>query len=172
MQSLYAPWRYAYLVGEKPTGGCFFCDAVAGPEDESSLLVYRGRESFVILNRYPYANGHVMVVPNGHVGMLSSAPHSTRSEIIDLAAAAETALRELYRADGVNLGMNLGKAAGAGVESHFHLHVVPRWEGDTNFMAVTAGTRIIAEELSNSRGRLRTALLARLGPEPGRAGSP
>ena len=162
MKSLLTPWRYDYLVREKPPGECIFCRALAHAGDEESLLVYRGRHNFVILNLYPYANGHLMIVPNDHVASPSDSTSAQRSELIDLASACEAALRDEYRADGVNLGMNLGRAAGAGIEAHYHLHVVPRWEGDTNFMAVTADTRIIPEEPSVTRARVRQALDRRL----------
>lgn len=163
MKSLLSPWRYAYLVQERPAGECVFCHALAHADDEGTLVVHRGRDNFVILNLYPYTNGHLMVVPNHHVSSPSESSPEQRSELIDLAAACESALRDTYRADGVNLGMNLGRAAGAGIEAHYHLHVVPRWEGDTNFMAVTADTRIIPEDLQVSKSRVRAALEKRLG---------
>ncbi|HKY32031.1 MAG TPA: HIT domain-containing protein [Candidatus Polarisedimenticolia bacterium] len=161
MKSLLTPWRYSYLVQEKPAG-CVFCLALSRQDDESSLIVHRGTRTFVILNLFPYANGHLMIVPNDHLASPAESEPAQRWEMIDLAAACEAALRDAYRADGVNLGMNLGKAAGAGIESHYHLHVVPRWEGDTNFMAVTADTRIIPEELQRTRQKVRDALARRL----------
>ena len=167
MKSLLTPWRYAYLVEDKSAGECIFCRALArARDDDSSLIVYRGAHNFVILNLYPYSNGHMMIVPNRHVASPSQCAPAHRAELIDLAAVCELALRETYKADGINMGMNLGRAAGAGIEEHYHLHVVPRWQGDTNFMAVTADTRIIPEELTRTRERLRRALLDRLGPEP------
>ena len=171
MKSLFTPWRYSYLVQEKTQDNrCIFCEALARTDDESSLVVYRGLHNFIILNLYPYSNGHVMIVPNAHLAFPSSSSAEQRSEMIDLATACESALRESYRADGVNMGMNLGRAAGAGIEAHYHLHVLPRWEGDTNFMAVTAETRIIPEDLLLTRDRLRAALRARLGPAAGAPG--
>ena len=163
MKSLLSPWRYAYLVQDRPAGECVFCHALAHAGEDASLIVHRGRHNFVILNLYPYTNGHLMVVPNEHVASPSDSSAAQRAELIDLASACEAALRDAYRADGVNLGMNLGRAAGAGIEEHYHLHVVPRWEGDTNFMAVTADTRIIPEDLQVSKGRVRDALARRLG---------
>src|SRR5678815_438622 len=149
MNSLFTPWRYSYLVQEKPPAGeCVFCLALANDNDEKSLVVYRGRHNFIILNLYPYTNGHVMIVPNAHVDSPSASLPEHRAELFDLATACETALREVYGAEGVNMGMNLGRAAGAGVAAHYHMHVLPRWEGDTNFMAVTAQTRIIPEAVS------------------------
>ncbi|MGH9867723.1 MAG: HIT family protein [Candidatus Polarisedimenticolia bacterium] len=166
MKSLLSPWRYSYLVQERPAAECIFCDALAHADDHESLIVHRGRENFVILNLYPYTNGHLMVVPNTHVAAPSSSTPSQRAELMELASACEAALRAAYRADGVNLGMNLGRAAGAGIEAHYHLHVVPRWEGDTNFMAVTAETRIIPESLQVSKARVKEALV-RLLAAPG-----
>jgi len=167
MKSLLSPWRYAYLVQERPAGACIFCDAFAHADDDESLIVHRGRENFVILNLYPYTNGHLMVVPNTHVASPSGSTPAQRAELIELASACEAALRDAYHADGVNLGMNLGRAAGAGIDSHYHLHVVPRWEGDTNFMAVTADTRIIPESLQVSKVRVKEALTRLLTPPGG-----
>jgi len=167
MKSLLSPWRYAYLVQDRPAGECVFCHALAHADEDASLIVHRGRHNFVILNLYPYTNGHLMVVPNDHVASPSDSGAAQRAELMDLASACEAALRDAYRADGVNLGMNLGKAAGAGIEAHYHMHVVPRWEGDTNFMAVTADTRIIPEDLQVSKGRVRDALARRLGAPSG-----
>ena len=158
MQSLFAPWRYSYLIEARTKGDCVFCAALGRPDDDASLIVHRGAHNFIILNLYPYTNGHVMIVPNNHVASPSLSTPEQRSELIELASDTEVALRAAYQADGINFGMNLGKAAGAGVEAHYHLHVLPRWEGDTNFMAVTAQTRIIPESLSTTRDKLREAL--------------
>ena len=166
MKSLFAPWRYSYLVAEKTSVVCIFCQPPAAPDAAASLLVYQARHNFVILNRFPYSNGHVMVVPNSHLASLFQASSAVRAEMFDLAAACERVLREQYKADGINLGMNLGRAAGAGIDAHYHLHIVPRWEGDTNFMAVSADTRVIPEELPRTQSRIRVALLELLGVEP------
>lgn len=172
MDSLFAPWRYPYLVSEKSAGGCVFCAALRGEGIEENLVVYRARLNFVILNLYPYNNGHLMIVPNDHVPSPASSSPEQRAEMTELAVAVEEILRETHCPDGFNLGMNLGRAAGAGIEQHYHLHIVPRWSGDTNFMAVTAGTRVIPEDLISLQQRLRTRFVARLGPdsapEPGR----
>jgi len=165
MKSLLAPWRYAYLVRDKPPVDCIFCDALAHADDQDSLVVYRARHTFIILNLYPYTNGHLMIVPNDHASSPSGSTPAQRAELFELATACETALRRTYNADGVNMGMNLGRAAGAGIEQHYHMHVLPRWEGDTNFLAVTAETRIIPEELSTTRTRLREAIVAILGSD-------
>ncbi|HEY3175701.1 MAG TPA: HIT domain-containing protein [Candidatus Polarisedimenticolia bacterium] len=169
MESLFAPWRYSYLVEARAQGECIFCAARARADEAGSLLLYQGAHNFVILNLYPYTNGHMLVVPNGHVASPSLSAPEARAEMMDLATACETALRDTYSCDGINMGMNIGKAAGAGIQDHYHLHVLPRWEGDTNFMAVTARTRIIPEELAVTRDRLRRALDELLGP--GRGGS-
>ncbi len=170
MQSLFAPWRYSYLVQEPPpVVECIFCNALAHPDADDSLIVYTGEHNFIILNLYPYNNGHLMIVPKRHVASLSESLPAARAEMIDLATVCETALRDTYRPDGINVGMNIGQAAGAGIEAHYHLHLVPRWAGDTNFMTVTAETRVIPEPLSETRIRVKQALEAQLGRE-GHAG--
>jgi ATP adenylyltransferase len=133
---------------------CIFCEAAASTEEEDSLVVYRGKKVFVILNRYPYTNGHVMVAPYRHDGALSASDPETLSELVQTLARAEQILTTTYHTDGLNVGLNLGAAAGAGVTGHYHVHVVPRWKGDTNFMSVTGGVRVVPEELSVTRQRL------------------
>lgn len=152
---LFAPWRYEYLVSDKTGGNCFFCEAASSEDDRESLVVHRGRKVFVILNRYPYTNGHVMVAPCAHEGRLSQSPEDTRAEIIETVALAERILTEAYRTDGLNVGINLGSAAGAGVADHYHVHVVPRWSGDTNFMTVAGDVRVVPEEPAATLARLR-----------------
>ncbi|HEY3123212.1 MAG TPA: HIT domain-containing protein [Thermoanaerobaculia bacterium] len=151
---LFAPWRYEYLVADK-TGGCIFCEAAASDDEGESLVVFRGERVFVILNRYPYTNGHVMVAPYSHDAWLSSSDSETLQELIETIARAERILVAAYHTDGLNVGINFGAAAGAGVAGHYHVHVVPRWKGDTNFMTVTAGMRVVPEELSATLARLR-----------------
>ena len=136
------------------SGPCIFCVAAAEPDEDKSLVVFRGRLVFVLLNRYPYTNGHVMVAPYSHDKNLSASDSETRVELIDTVARAEDVLTEAYHTDGLNIGINLGSAAGAGVADHYHVHVVPRWKGDTNFMTVAAGVRVVPEELSTTRRRL------------------
>ena len=136
------------------SGPCIFCVAAAEPDEDKSLVVFRGRRVFVLLNRYPYTNGHVMVAPYSHDKNLSASDSETRVELIDTVARAEDVLTEAYHTDGLNIGINLGSAAGAGVADHYHVHVVPRWKGDTNFMTVAAGVRVVPEELSTTRRRL------------------
>ena len=155
---LFAPWRYEYLVSAKP-GGCLFCDAAASGDAEASLVVHRGKKVFVLLNRYPYTNGHVMVAPYAHEAWLSDSNEETLNELVRTVALAEKILVREYHTDGLNVGINFGAAAGAGVSGHYHVHVVPRWSGDTNFMTVAADVRVVPEELGATRGKL-TALFA------------
>jgi ATP adenylyltransferase len=150
---LFAPWRYEYLVSDKEKA-CIFCAAAASNDDERSLVVFRGRRVFVVLNRYPYTNGHVMVAPLAHAAWFSDSDAATRTELIETVTRAQALLVTEYRTDGLNVGVNFGSAAGAGVAGHYHVHVVPRWAGDTNFMAVAAGVRVVPEELEATWRRL------------------
>jgi ATP adenylyltransferase len=150
---LFAPWRYEYLVSEKPVG-CIFCEAAASGDDDASLVVHRGRRVFALLNRFPYTNGHVMVAPLAHEAWFSDSSAETLSELIALVARTQAILVAEYRTDGLNVGVNFGSAAGAGIAGHYHVHAVPRWAGDTNFMTVAAGVRVVPEELSVTRRRL------------------
>ncbi len=160
MDYIWTPWRYQYLeqvtAGKEPE--CIFCDAVARNQDSETLIVHRGAKAFVILNRFPYTSGHVMIVPYAHVAELHLCDAGTLGEMMQLAQRMETALRAEYKPDGMNLGMNLGRAAGAGVVGHLHLHVLPRWIGDSNFMTVTGETRVHPEDLNTTYERLRKAL--------------
>jgi ATP adenylyltransferase len=166
MDYVWSPWRYPYI--SQVTGGrqvdCVFCDALAQNNDVATLIVLRGEKCFIILNRYPYTSGHAMVVPYAHVAELDSCDAATTTEMMELAKRLETALRVLYKPDGTNLGMNLGKAAGAGVTGHLHLHVLPRWFGDTNFMTVIGETRVHPEDLAMTYERLKGALTAAPAP--------
>jgi ATP adenylyltransferase len=163
MDYLWSPWRYQYMAqvtqGKQPD--CFFCDAIQSNRDEETLIVYRGKQAFVILNRYPYTSGHVMIVPYAHVAALNLCEPGTLPEIMELAQRVENAFQREYKPDGMNLGMNLGRAAGAGVVGHIHLHALPRWIGDSNFMTVTAETRVHPEELATTYTKLRKALTVR-----------
>jgi ATP adenylyltransferase len=150
---LFAPWRYEYLVSDKQNG-CIFCEAAASSDDGEKLVVFRGKRVFVILNRYPYTNGHVMVAPYAHQAWLSDSNGETLSELITLVARAQRVLVSEYKTDGLNVGINFGSAGGAGVANHYHVHLVPRWAGDTSFMSVTAGVRVIPEELGQTWRRL------------------
>jgi len=154
VERLWSSWRLAYISGSGEPKGCVFCDAQTGPEAEP-LVLHRGTGCFVILNLYPYNNGHLMVVPNRHVALLANATPDEVSEMMRLTRLAEMALTEAYRPQGLNIGMNLGRPAGAGIADHMHIHVVPRWTGDTNFMSVVGGVRVLPEELEQTAARLR-----------------
>jgi ATP adenylyltransferase len=158
MEKLFSPWRLRYIVSPRRQQGCVFCHAFRGRRDRDNLVLTRGRAAFVILNKYPYNNGHLMVVPAAHLAGLQDTPPEVLAEILELAVRCEAALREIYRPTGINLGMNLGKSAGAGIEGHLHLHLVPRWDGDTNFMSVVHGTRVIPESLQTTYRRLHPPL--------------
>lgn len=158
MKRLWAPWRMEYIesaiAGER---GCFLCAAARGSDDRKSLVVHRGEKCFVIMNRFPYNNGHVMVAPYRHVAELGGLSREEGMELLDLVALSISVLREVMRPDGFNVGINLGRAAGAGVEDHLHVHVVPRWAGDTNFMPVLADVKVIPELLEQTYDKLRAA---------------
>ena len=135
---------------------CIFCLAHTNPTDDArNFVLYRGTSSFIILNRYPYISGHLMIAPNSHLGEFDGAPKSTTDEMMDLAKRCQSALRETYRPDGFNIGMNLGRAAGAGVADHFHLHIMPRWAGDTNFMSTVGDTRVLPEDRETTFRKLK-----------------
>ncbi len=155
MQSLFTPWRFPYLSEGTPPVGCFFCDAAREPDDADRLVVDRDRHHLLILNRYPYTNGHLMLAPIEHLASPDEESAAARAELWPLVLRAQRALTRLYSPQGFNLGMNLGSAAGAGVPEHFHLHIVPRWRGDTNFMSVVGGTRLIPDDLESTWSKLR-----------------
>jgi ATP adenylyltransferase len=156
MQRLWTPWRSAYITEKKDKARCIFCDAAADPKaDQEKLVVFRGSLAFVLLNRYPYTSGHVMIAPYVHVSRLGEASEDTTGEIMQLTRRAERVLQGAYHPDGLNLGMNLGEAAGAGIEQHIHMHVLPRWAGDANFMTSVGSTRVIPEALEDTYKKLR-----------------
>jgi len=159
MDYIWSPWRFQYMaeVTQGKQAECLFCAAVKSTHDEETLVVYRGKKVFVILNRYPYTSGHVMIVPYAHVAELNLCHADALKEMMQLAQRVEAAFRTNYGPDGMNLGMNLGKAAGAGVTGHLHLHMLPRWIGDTSFMTVTGETRVHPEELKTTFEKLRKA---------------
>ena len=187
MDRLWTPWRYSYVTGQdKGTSKrgvpaalaawpgethCVFCNMLAAteyavahgmPQEEADAAVYileRGRTCFLVLNAFPYNAGHLMVLPYQHEASLAALPGETAAELMTLARRAERVLRKVYRPDGLNLGLNLGESAGAGVAEHLHLHAVPRWSGDNNFMSVLGETRILPEMLTETYQRLRLALL-------------
>jgi len=187
MDHLWTPWRYAYITRSDPqarTGvplelaawpeaedkHCIFCNMVAATDyaiahgmpaetaERASHIIHRGHNCFICLNAYPYATGHVLILPYLHTDSLAASPPETAHEMIDLAQRIEFALKSIYRPNGINLGMNLGEAAGAGVAGHIHMHVLPRWIGDTNFMTTTAETRVLPEPLDITWAKLRDTL--------------
>lgn len=158
MEYLWTPWRYRYVAEASKSDRCIFCDAGRSAEDEQTLVVLRGQKNFVILNRYPYTSGHVMVAPYEHVADFAAVEEETLAEMMRMAQRVQAALEKTYHPGGYNLGMNLGRAAGAGIPVHLHLHVLPRWAGDTNFMTVVGETRVEPECLSTTFARLREAL--------------
>jgi ATP adenylyltransferase len=160
MDYLWTPWRYKYMAEAGKQPECVFCVAQAQKNDAETLIVHRAAKNFIILNRYPYTSGHLMIVPYAHTAELHACDSETVNEMMQLAQRCEAALRTTYTPDGINLGMNLGRAAGAGVAGHLHLHLLPRWFGDTNFMTVTGETRVHPEDLATTFQRLQAALRA------------
>jgi len=155
---LWSPWRYDYITasGSAKTSGCVFCDILNGSAtDEENFILSRAEFNFVILNIYPYGTGHLMILPYQHVADLDQADKKITDELMDLTKRAQTALTEVYRPEGFNIGMNLGKAAGAGVAGHFHMHVLPRWLGDVNFMTSLGQTRTMPESLQTTYEKLK-----------------
>jgi ATP adenylyltransferase len=158
-ERLWAPWRLEYIKSEK-TDECIFCRALASDDDAGLYVVHRGERAFVMLNAFPYTNGHVMVSPNEHVGSLEGLAPDVLTEIMTLTQRSMAAIRAAYGPEGFNLGVNQGKAAGAGVEDHVHLHVVPRWAGDTNFMPVIGDVRVLPQSLEDSYKALTSSFPA------------
>lgn len=156
MQHLWTPWRSVYMEEKKDKSRCIFCDAVRDPaSDERNLVVFRGAACIAILNKYPYTSGHLMIAPFLHVSRLAGLSAAAADEMMQLVRRAEQALQRAYHPDGLNVGMNLGEAAGAGIDQHIHMHVLPRWNGDANFMTCVAETRIIPEALEDTYSKLR-----------------
>jgi ATP adenylyltransferase len=158
-QRIWAPWRLEYVkdASKDSDDACVFCAALAAGDDEASLIVHRGEYCFVILNKYPYTNGHLMVAPYEHVDALQALEAASVGEMMELAQRGMAALETTYAPHGYNVGFNQGRVAGAGVEHHIHMHVVPRWGGDTNFMPVLADTRVMNQTLADSYETLRKA---------------
>lgn len=159
-EKLWAPWRMKYIdgIGGKEEG-CIFCSKPKENNDAENFIVVRGESCYMILNVFPYNNGHLMVVPFIHTSRLADLNAATRLEMFDLAGIAVEAIGNIMRPDGFNLGMNIGRSAGAGIADHLHLHLVPRWNGDTNFMPVIGGTKVISEALEDSYRKIRAAVL-------------
>lgn len=163
LERLWAPWRIEYIRISKDTDRCVLCAAPAGTDDEENLVLYRGAWNFIIMNRYPYSPGHLMVAPYQHTADLADLGGEAGAEHLDFIRLCVDTLGDATHADGFNIGLNLGRVAGAGLDKHLHTHIVPRWLGDSNFMPVVANTRIISESLSSMYSRLREALERRLG---------
>ncbi len=158
MDHLWTPWRFTYITDAAKNDRCIFCDLLALGDDAKAFIVCRGERNFVVLNRFPYTSGHVMIVPYAHIAELSACDSDVLNEMMQLARRIQLALASAYKPDGYNLGMNLGRSAGAGVTGHLHMHVLPRWAGDSNFMTVTGETRVQPEDLSTTYQKLRAAL--------------
>jgi ATP adenylyltransferase len=164
---LWTPWRYQYITGESSekssaasasdtSSSCIFCTLRKDPtRDERNFILHRARHNFIVLNLYPYTSGHLLIIPYEHTSELDSVAKETTDELMDLTKRAQTLLRAAYKPDGFNLGMNLGHAAGAGVAAHIHLHIMPRWTGDANFMSTIGETRVLPEDLPNTYQKLR-----------------
>ncbi len=159
MDRLWAPWRMKYVsAAGGPPGTCIFCAAVASADDRQSLVVYRGKLAYLILNAYPYASGHVMAALQRHVGGIEEATPEELTELMTVVGRAIRAIQAEYRPHGFNVGVNQGRAAGAGMPNHLHVHVVPRWEGDNSFMPVVGETRVLPQSLDATFDRLHAAL--------------
>lgn len=157
MDYLWSPWRMEYILSNKSGEGCIFCEGLKQVDGPENLIAYRGPHAFVMLNRFPYTSGHLMIVPYAHQPSLDQLDSEARLDIMDLSSRAIQVLNALYTPQGYNLGMNIGAAAGAGVTEHVHLHVVPRWVGDTNFMSSVSQTRVLPELLEETYRRVKEA---------------
>lgn len=157
MDRLWTPWRYKYIAAAKESGACIFCDKAAEDRDEENYIVHRAEHNFVILNAFPYTSGHMMIAPYEHVASLECARENTLLEMMLLTRTAVVCLKTVYRPGGINLGMNIGETAGAGVPGHIHMHVLPRWTGDANFMTTVAETRVLPEDLGETYRKLKQA---------------
>lgn len=164
MKRIWAPWRMDYIKNSEPEPGCIFCKRLEMEDSAENLILHRGEKAFAILNRYPYTNGHMMVVPYQHTASIEDLDAATQAELMKLTAEAVRVLRTVYAAEAFNVGMNIGAAAGAGIADHVHVHIVPRWDGDTNFMSTTAHTRVLPEALEVTYARLRDAWKAQSQP--------
>jgi ATP adenylyltransferase len=159
LDHVWAPWRIEY-VAQPRVEGCVLCHKAQVADDAAEHVLYRGERNFVLLNAYPYNSGHLMVVPYEHVGDLTALDEATLAEMVGLAQACVRAMGHYLHPEGINLGMNIGKAAGAGIDEHLHMHIVPRWSGDTNFMTVVADVRVVPQALDES-ARMLAPLVAR-----------
>jgi ATP adenylyltransferase len=160
MNHLWTPWRMKYIDNHDKEEGCVFCNAQAREDGTSNLIAFRGERNFVILNLYPYTSGHLMVVPFTHIPTLEELDKITRSEMMELVSQCMVVLQKVYRPQGFNMGANIGTAAGAGVPGHVHIHIVPRWGGDTNFMSTLGETRVLPEAIEVTYQRIREGFQA------------
>jgi ATP adenylyltransferase len=154
MNHIWSPWRMEYIQNSKEEG-CVFCSAQEMEDGPENLIAFRGEHAYVILNRYPYTSGHLMVVPFDHKPHLEDLEAATRAEMMELTTRSMTVLRKIYHPEAFNMGANIGEAAGAGVKQHVHIHIVPRWGGDTNFMSTVGGTRVLPEALESTYERVK-----------------
>ncbi|MDD4335419.1 MAG: HIT domain-containing protein [Desulfotomaculaceae bacterium] len=159
MKQIWAPWRMVYIGGDHGGEKCVFCEKVESDEDEKNLILLRGDKTFVILNLYPYNNGHLLIIPKRHVGDIEDLTDEEMTELFQMTRKMVRVLRS-YNPQGFNVGINMGRAAGAGIPGHFHIHVVPRWVGDTNFMPVFGDVRVISESLEGTYKKLKESLAA------------
>ncbi|MDI6772367.1 MAG: HIT domain-containing protein [bacterium] len=164
MKRLWAPWRFAYIAAPAVTA-CVLCEAPASGDDRAVLILHRAQDAYLILNRFPYNTGHLMAVPFGHLARPDELTPREAEALMALVSLGVRALELAMEPDGFNIGMNLGRAAGAGIADHLHLHIVPRWSGDTNFMPVLGGVKVLPEHLDDTYQRLATALASLVGPD-------
>jgi ATP adenylyltransferase len=147
MDYISAPWRAKYVKNVTKMKGCIFCKALKSQDDRKALILHRGKYNFIMLNKYPYTPGHLMIAPYEHIDSIEKAEKNSTDELTDLLKLSLQALREAYKPQGFNMGMNIGHSAGAGVATHYHLHVIPRWKGDSNFMPLVGKTKVVIEDL-------------------------
>lgn len=158
MNQLWAAWRMKYITNAAQETGCIFCNALAKADDDQNLVIRRAGRAFIIINKYPYTSGHLMVAPFAHQASLELLQPEERAELMELVSECIAALRKIYNPHGFNVGINIGAAAGAGVPGHVHIHIVPRWNGDTNFMSTVGGARVLPESLEETYRRVKEIL--------------
>ncbi len=158
MERLWAPWRIGYILSDKKEDGCVFCNALRSNNDEEKFVLYRSKHSFIIMNLYPYNAGHLMVVPNRHINSPLSLAEEEQTDMFKLVNKSIEAIQKTMNPEGFNLGMNLGRTAGAGIDDHIHIHIVPRWNGDTNFMSTVSDTKVISEALKETYNKLKEVM--------------
>ena len=160
MKHIWSPWRMKYIEKNEKEQGCVFCNAQAKEDSAANLIIFRGQRAFVILNLYPYTSGHLMVIPFEHIATLEELNPAIRAEMMELTSQCMSVLRKAYNPQGFNMGANIGEAAGAGVPGHVHIHIVPRWGGDTNFMSTLGETRVLPESIEDTYKRVREGFLS------------